>query len=144
MSERDDYQSLMRNNLAYRIKIEANRKEIERLTAENERMKEGIYEIGQISFHPRIMELNEQQLRIKFEDIRARASCLYDKQALGDALKEQVEKLKQELLERGGHTNDCRMRTQDPKGVTAFVLSCTCGWEARREQLDEELKKGGD
>jgi hypothetical protein len=99
MSERDDYQSLMRNNLAYRIKIEANRKEIERLTAENERMKEGIYEIGQISFHPRIMELNEQQLRIKFEDIRARASCLYDKQALGDALKEQVEKQEAALKE---------------------------------------------
>jgi len=57
-----------------------------------------------------------------------------------DALKEQVEKLKRELLERGGHGSGCAK--ESAHSHEEQQTPCTCGWQARREKLEEELKKG--
>jgi len=56
-------------------------------------------------------------------------------------LEAEILALKRELLEHGAHTASCRhrmleaMRSEEESG-------CTCGWEARREQLEGEIKKG--
>jgi len=47
-------------------------------------------------------------------------------------LEAEILALKREVVERGGHEWTCG----------ASPGPCTCGWQARREELEAEIKKG--
>ena len=52
---------------------------------------------------------------------------------------ERIEKLKQELLKRGGHTTACTDRTE--KNMREEKESgCVCGWDARKSKLQQTLE----
>ena len=118
--------------------LERTMAENDRLRAENAKLKQDIEHLhGQGQAQGERIEKLTEQKEVEAGGAKVLAEVLAHANTERNRLTTENTALKRELLERGGHSRSCHNQL-----LHGAIIECCCGWDARREQVEAEIKKG--